>query len=122
MTSYFPGIVLATLGLLILTSSVTAESTWLLWNTYTETRSDPKTRSTEHAIVRAFDTQQACEQVVPSHVQAQIRTWGSGYERLRVSPTGPRCRNSGWPEITADRLERRCPDDPRELLADGTEP
>ena len=70
MTSYFPGIVLATLGLLILTSSVTAESTWLLWNTYTETRSDPKTRSTEHAIVRAFDTQQACEQVVPSHVQA----------------------------------------------------
>ena len=32
MTSYFPGIVLATLGLLVLATSTSAEGGWILWS------------------------------------------------------------------------------------------
>src|SRR2546425_2411107 len=82
-------LLLVALALLTSAATASAEGAWVLWDTYMENRTEPKTTKTEHAIRRVFESQRACEQAIPEEVRSHIRTWSSAYERVNVSPADP---------------------------------
>src|SRR5437867_4206267 len=69
-------------GSLAFATYAAAECAWVMWATYTTTR-------TEHAIQRAFESGQACEQAIPDAIQRHVKVWQGSYEKVSVSPVDP---------------------------------
>ena len=87
---------LVAIGLVLAPTMASAECAWLLWTTY-------KTpNKTEHAIERAFETQVACEGVIPDAVQQNLRVHRMLYNTVTQSPTD-----------AAALVARGLPDSPR---------
>jgi hypothetical protein len=72
--------------------SAHASTAWLLWSTY-------QSKRTETAIQRAFETQRACEDAIPSEVHKQLRVYKGLYRNVYISPAdGAAVVAEGLPE------------------------
>ena len=94
---------LVALYLLASAAPAAAQSAWVLWSTYVENQTEPKTSTTQHTIRRVFESQSACEQTISGEVRSHIRTWSSTYEQVNVSPVDPNVMTAKQPKNSAGR-------------------